>query len=452
MNNSFFSVLFIGKEIRWLLFIAIVGMMAFLYVLNVRSNKIIGEYTDLDFKLKHTSRAIFQIRSSITMAGFKCSPFFEQINENNENICLDYLDSASSQIPNDLSIELTKNLNNRVQVLYDLIEGFKKSSPDRKSSIQELFFQSIDNTYSAIGTIESDYRQKISDNYSFLSRTLKEHSLQGSFAIVGTMFLLIIWILQLYSQDRTDEKLRIAQLAVEEQRAKLVQSSRLSFLGEMAAGVAHEINNPLTVIDVSSSSIKKTLADPQGDRDKLRENIERIHQMSKRISRIIKGMKNFSRDVETEPKEMYSLDKIISESLVLCESRFKNENTPLTVEAVKDIEVYCSPTQISQVIVNLLYNSFDAVQSLPEKWIRLEVVVEGDNIIVSVIDSGKDLKSDIRDKMFHPFFTTKEVGKGTGLGLSISRGLIEKHGGRLDIDTQSENTKIFFEIPIKKLS
>jgi signal transduction histidine kinase len=110
----------------------------------------------------------------------------------------------------------------------------------------------------------------------------------------------------------------------------------------------------------------------------------------------------------------------------------------------------CREVQLSQVILNLLNNAFDAISELPNKWVHLESRMNEGIIEIRVIDSGSGIPEELREKILQPFFTTKEVGQGTGLGLSISKGIIESHGGTLSIDIKSQNTCFVIQIPQAK--
>lgn len=109
--------------------------------------------------------------------------------------------------------------------------------------------------------------------------------------------------------------------------------------------------------------------------------------------------------------------------------------------------------QIEQVLLNLLNNSFDAIQSTPDRWIHITARLENHRVLILVTDSGTGIPNDVQQKMLQPFFTTKEVGKGTGLGLSISKGIIEDHQGQLYYDPKNKNTCFVIDLPeIKKAS
>ena len=131
-----------------------------------------------------------------------------------------------------------------------------------------------------------------------------------------------------------------------------------------------------------------------------------------------------------------------------CMERLRQNSVELRVPPVeKSLRIDCRPTEISQVLLNLLNNAVDAVQPLAEKWVELKVRNAGNEIEISVTDSGAGIPEKIRDKMGQPFFTTKVVGHGTGLGLSISKGIVEAHGGRLSLDAECEHTRFVVMLP-----
>ncbi len=251
----------------------------------------------------------------------------------------------------------------------------------------------------------------------------------------------------LISSDIT-EKLEKERL-IQEQQAQMVESSRLSTLGEMAAGVAHEINNPLTILQCQVNDLIEGIESKEIQAaEELSTQLNKVHSTIDRISRIVKGLKSFARDSTHDPMEIRHMKDLIQDALELCAARFRYHSVDLKVLPVpEEAFVLCRPTQISQVILNLLNNAFDAVETLEEKWVRVEVEIQDQEILVSVTDSGRGISEDIVDKIVQPFFTTKEVGKGTGLGLSISKGIIESHNGKLNINRASKHTRFEVLIP-----
>ncbi len=247
------------------------------------------------------------------------------------------------------------------------------------------------------------------------------------------------------SIQRHQEKL------IRDQQAKIVAAAKMSSLGEMAAGVAHEVNNPLTIILGNTKILKHlTLLDEARPQD-ITDACAKIDATVGRIAKIISGIKTFARDGSLDPFEKANLASIVQETLSFCEARFRNNRVTLTVEPFEeDLELECRSVQISQVLLNLLNNAFDAVIQKPTPWVRLEVKNDQHMVEIIVEDSGSGIPESIREKIMQPFFTTKEVGQGTGLGLSLSKGLIESHRGALVLDVDAANTRFRIRIPKKQ--
>ncbi|MBU6153520.1 MAG: PAS domain-containing protein [Bdellovibrionales bacterium] len=229
---------------------------------------------------------------------------------------------------------------------------------------------------------------------------------------------------------------------------KMLHASKMSSLGEMSSGIAHEINNPLAIIQGKSHQIRSLLEKGTPDPEALKKLTTQIDETVLRISRIIKGLQSFSREGSQDPYEVRSLKTILEETLAFCSTRFKHHEILIEHAGVSpEITVYCRPSQISQVFLNLLNNSFDAVQGRKERWVKIDAQLLEDRISISFTDSGPGIPEGIREKILEPFFTTKEVGKGTGLGLSISLGILKSHGGSLKIDTFCKNTRFLIDLP-----
>ena len=235
-----------------------------------------------------------------------------------------------------------------------------------------------------------------------------------------------------------------------ELQQKLIQSAKMSSLGEMAGGIAHEINNPLGIIHGKASQILKMVKSGVFSHDAIVEQLGKIVSTSDRIAKIIRGLKSFSRNGEQDPFELESVESLMGSVLDLCSERFKNKSVDLQIGSLPKIGIECRGVQLSQVILNLLNNAHDAVMLLPEKWVRVDIKVLESQVQFSVTDSGHGIPDAIAEKLMQPFFTTKEVGKGTGLGLSISKGIVEDHGGKFWLDRTSVHTKFIIELPIRQ--
>lgn len=247
---------------------------------------------------------------------------------------------------------------------------------------------------------------------------------------------------------RLELKLQIEREAfIQKQSLQMLQSAKMSALGEMAGGVAHEINNPLAIIQGKVYLAQKLLSHPEANKEKILDGLRRIEATTERIAKIVKGLLHFSRDTGHASMEMMTLEKIIEEIMVLSEERLRLNQVEFRINQVDKVELECRPVQISQALINLLNNAYDAVIGMPNAWIELSAVCKDDLITITVTDSGAGIPDEIAEKIMRPFFTTKGAGKGTGLGLSISKGLIEDHGGQLYYDKNSEHTTFVITIP-----
>jgi PAS domain S-box-containing protein len=246
-------------------------------------------------------------------------------------------------------------------------------------------------------------------------------------------------------------ELKEAQRVISDQQEKLVAASRLSAIGEMAAAITHEINNPLGVILGRVEMLKSMLQDQILNREEIQHVADTIEVTGQRIAKIVKSMKTMAHHQEEEPTERVSLNSILTDAIDLCLYRFKNHGIEFQFKPVpENLYVQCRSHQIVQVLVNLFNNSFDAITNGKEKWVKLEVFEGTEKIDVVVSDSGHGIPKEIQEKMFNPFFSTKAVQYGTGLGLSISQGLLNKNGGSLTYDSKSPHTRFIVSLPRNK--
>lgn len=239
------------------------------------------------------------------------------------------------------------------------------------------------------------------------------------------------------------------------QAENIVHRARMAAVGEMSAGVAHEINNPLAVITGHCSIIEGQVARHEIDYTDLNERLEKIKKAAMRAAKIVSGLLSFSRDSRSDILQPVSLKRLVDDSLLFSIERFKKNDILLHVSEVPDIQVRGNSNELSQVVINLINNAHDAVRNEKVKKVNVDFEVRmqpGQSaqglLAISVTDSGPGVPSEIRSKIMQPFFTTKEVGKGTGLGLSISKGIAERHGGRLYLDSNTvRGARFVLEIP-----
>lgn len=269
----------------------------------------------------------------------------------------------------------------------------------------------------------------------------------------GTKFPVILSITVLYDDDNNkigylgiSEDLReqkALEAKLENERLKLMQSSKLATLGEMAAGVAHEINNPLAIISGCAMIIGRFNI----SEEKRKENIERINKSVKRISRIVSGLKRFSRSKDSSNLQVLNLRTLITESIELSQSKSHQYHTPIKFEFDQDFEVYVDDIQIEQILLNLIGNAIDANANQKNPWVEISIESDETSYQIIVKDSGTGIEDYTVEKLFDPFFTTKEIGKGTGLGLSISKGIAQDHGGDLHYELRDGHTAFILIIP-----
>ncbi|MCB0392244.1 MAG: GHKL domain-containing protein [Bdellovibrionales bacterium] len=235
---------------------------------------------------------------------------------------------------------------------------------------------------------------------------------------------------------------------IKRQQMQLTQSAKLVALGEMAGGVAHEINTPLTVISNHIFNLKTMQELGSMNEEILNESLDKIDSTVQRIASIVRGLQNMSRDGSLDKLRMTPLSEIINEAYSMCEERFRSRGIEfINPKVSKKVQVMCRKVEIAQVLVNLLNNAFDAVQDSEVKQIAIQVSEKEENIEISVIDSGPGVPEEIQEKLFQPFFTTKPIGKGTGLGLSISHGIINHHHGELYYSDKKGRSEFIISLP-----
>ena len=209
----------------------------------------------------------------------------------------------------------------------------------------------------------------------------------------------------------------------------LVHNAKMASLGEMSSGLSHEINNPVAIISMRAQQMQMSLKKGTFNPETFSKGLDVIQTTADRIARIARGLRSFSQTRDDLTIENANVKSVIENALTLCQEKLKNSRVELRTEIPELYEISCNSSQISQVILNALTNSFDAIAESEQKWISIRALRDGEFITICITDSGPGIPKELREKIMQPFFTTKEVGKGTGLGLSISKGIVESHKG-----------------------
>ncbi|MBF0100968.1 MAG: response regulator [Desulfobacterales bacterium] len=251
-----------------------------------------------------------------------------------------------------------------------------------------------------------------------------------------------------------DQQKKIKKIHQEltEAHSQLVQTAKLACIGELAAGVAHELNQPLMVIRTGVQLMMRSYKHNTLKLDQLEHQFDTIEKNTKRMMNIINHLRTFSRQSELQPIEMNICDVIENTFLMIGEQlRLRN------IEVIRTVtnslpKIKGNPTQLEQVFLNLLANSRDAIEEKGKSiGGKIEITIGSEDNFVEILikDSGVGIASHHLEKIYDPFYTTKEVGKGTGLGLSISFGIIKDHHGDIEvIQTDSSGTTFRVRLPV----
>ncbi len=248
---------------------------------------------------------------------------------------------------------------------------------------------------------------------------------------------------------------------------QLIQSEKMASLGQLTAGIAHEINNPVNFISANINPLKRDLEDIISllhryssikDETEFREQFDGLEQLKKEIdleylineiksllTEIVKGLRNFSR-LDENLKKKANIHEGLDNTLTLLKNKYKDR-----IEIFKDYgnlpDIECYPGQLNQVFMNILSNSIQAIDGMGIIWIT--TLNENNHIQIRIKDSGAGMGDDVKSKIFDPFFTTKDVGVGTGLGLSITYGIIEKHQGKIEVESEpGKGAEFIITLPV----
>ena len=279
--------------------------------------------------------------------------------------------------------------------------------------------------------------------------------------------------------ETQNEELEETMKQLKETENQLVQSEKMASLGQLTAGVAHEINNPVNFVMANVNPLRKDLYDVLeimneyektiksnhlDDKfapvnkikeklkyssllDEIQNLLKGIEEGGRRTAGIVKGLRNFSRLDEDEMK-LANINEGIESTLLMLKNDFKNR-----IDLVKDYDsipdIQCFPGKLNQVFMNILSNAGQAIDYKGQIFIK--TYNDDNNVYISIKDTGRGMTEETKSKMFDPFFTTKDIGKGTGLGLSISYGIVKDHSGEIMVNSEIDRgTEFLIKLPIEQ--
>ena len=234
---------------------------------------------------------------------------------------------------------------------------------------------------------------------------------------------------------------------VRERTQQLIQSEKLAAMGSLLAGVAHELNNPLSVVMGQAALLELTAsAGPMAER------VGKIIKAAERCARSVKNLLALARQEPME-RQAVSLNQVVQEAIELLAYPLRVDTVEIALELAPDLpEIWADPHQLHQLVVNLVSNAHQAMRTIsaPRRIIlTTRLVPAASRVLFAVADTGPGISSEVQGRIFEPFFTTKPVGQGTGLGLSLCQGIVERHGGSIRVASQPGHGAVFsIELPV----
>lgn len=331
-----------------------------------------------------------------------------------------------------------KKINDHLKTLETLFESIVQPiALFNKACQPELYNQAFKN--SSLKICYEEYLQKV-----YETKKAHQESLTTS---EGKHFLLYLYPVF----DEKGEVIKVVHLLedITEQKKmeeQLILTEKLAAIGHLAAGVAHEINNPLSGILLMIKSLQKY----ELSEEEKKQYLAHIEIGLIRIQRIIKDLLNFSRSTEIK-REKVSVNKLLTDVLDLSSYLIKKENIKVIQELDPYLpEIYVDKEKMEQVFLNLILNAIHAMENSSEKILKLKTYFEDNKLYISFEDTGPGIPEALTTKIFDPFFTTKSPGKGTGLGLTVSLAIVKSHGGTILLEKYLEGAKFTIVLPMEE--
>jgi len=450
-NKSTFQQSFGGIAALLLLNLIIAsGVLGYFFLnkTNNTSQHMVNEELPILMEIQNMEYGVLRINSSTYEKSSVESKEFEKI-ESDEIKEGTELFSKSFLNYKHLISEHYRYETQKTDILQEKFHNFLKNSDVFANSVnletRESFEKSEKEILNHLNEIKTDWNkhiQKTKDQQN--SRSFKYEIVLISFTVFAALFAILLG----YFFKRADQGWKMSQL-------KLMDNSRLASLGEMAGGIAHEINNPLTIIKMKAVALRKKFAKGEMDEKTFKSGMDTIDDTVGRISKIIKGLKTLAHgnidDIET-----IKIKEVFETVLSVCDDKMRSRGITFKVDYEADSFnqlVKCSTVQLSQVIINMLKNSIDAIEEHQdineERWISIDTAFRNNRIYFYFNDSGPGIPDEHKKKIFDPFFTTKPIGKGTGLGMPICKSIVESHDGTLTLaENRNKDGNFILELPI----
>ncbi len=265
----------------------------------------------------------------------------------------------------------------------------------------------------------------------------------------------VIFIVAVVLSRRLVSRMRQADLEKEMMNEKVIEAGKLASVGELAAGIAHEINNPVAVMVQEAGWIQDIIDDSERGSipmvEEFEESVNKIKAQGARCKQITHKLLSFARKTDPIPKRV-NINDVVQESIALCEHRVPSGSNIIRAEFAEGLPpVRLSPSEAQQIFVNLINNALDEIE-FKGGLLKITTRLEGDQLVVDVSDNGPGIPDHILPRIFDPFFTTKPVGRGTGLGLSICYGMVKKWGGVITVNTaKGIGTTFHVKFPVSKV-
>lgn len=265
-----------------------------------------------------------------------------------------------------------------------------------------------------------------------------------SFELLFMLFFLFISHRKMFAGITKNFKL------LEEKNIQIISQSKMAAIGELAGGIAHEVNNPLQIVHGLNSTIRKKIKKENFDKKLVLEDLDKSIDTIERIARIIKGVKRMSYEGSEIDVQAFKVEDVVNNIISLIKEGFNSKGIEIKHEeagSLENIYVEADEVSISQVFMNIISNAKYVVLEQEEKWIQVLTYNKENFIYFEISNSGDKIPSEVAARIFEPYFTTKKIGQGTGLGLSISKDIMMKYKGDLYLKESCLHTTFVIKLP-----